>query len=115
MPDPKVPQSETADVRGLPEIRYENASQFRVIHCDGAFGELTPNRLVGVSLYTERFKPPDRIVLHADEQGNLSERPIFSKREVIRQLEATVLLSMDEARNLASLLLRTVGRMEENE
>jgi hypothetical protein len=113
--EPEAPQSESLDADELPEIRYEKSPQFRVIHCDGAFGGLTPQRFFGMSLYAERVKPPDRIVLEPDEKGNLTERPVFTKHEIIREVEATVLLSLDQAESLGRWLLRGVQGMKENE
>lgn len=115
MSEPEAPQPDSLEPKGLPDIRYENSPQFRVIHCDGAVGGLTPQGLVGMSIYAERVKLPDRIVLEADERGNLTERPVYVKHEIIRQVEATVLLSYDQAETLGGWLLNAVSRAQENE
>ena len=111
----ETPQSEPIDSKDLIEIRLEKSPQFRIIHCDGAFGGPTPNRLLGISLYAEFVNPPDRIVLDPDRHGNLTERPVYTKREIIRQVEATVLLSANDAETLGSWILRQVDRMREKE
>ena len=115
MSEPEAPQFDSSDAKDLPEIRYENSPQFRVIHYDGCFGAQTPHGSFGMSLYSERVKPPDRIVLDADEQGILTERFIYDKREIIRQVEVTVLLSLDQAETLGQWLLTTVMQAKENE
>ena len=113
--EPEAPQPDSSDAKDLPDIRYENSPQFRVIHCDGAFGGQTPQGLFGMSLYAEHVKPPDRFVLELDEQGNLTQRPMDTKHEIIRQVEATVILTLDQAETLGSWLRDGVSRAKENE
>lgn len=113
MSEPEQPQSEPIDPKDLIEVRLEKSPQFRVIHCDGASGRPTPNRLLGMPLYAEFVNPPGRILLDRGEHGNLTERPVKTKREIIRQFEATVLLSANDAQTLGRWILRPVKRMRE--
>ena len=104
----------SADLRDGLEIRYWSAPKFEVIRCDGGCGGLAPERFFGMSHDAERLKPPGRSVLDAHSQGNLSERPVSAKRAISRQAGTTVPHSMDDAKNFARCLLRTVRRIEEN-
>ena len=109
-----APRSTSSVPKEFPEIKYQRSAQFRVIHCDGAFGGFTPKRLLGMSLYAERNNLPDKSVLNVDDEGMLRERLVFSKREIIRQVEATVLLSVDDAESLGSWILEQVKQARKN-
>ena len=113
MSEPETLQSEPIDPKDLIEIGLEKSPHFCVIHCGGVFGRPTRNRLLGMSLYAEFVNPPDRILLDPNEQGNLTERPIYTKREIIRQVEATVLLTANDGQTLGRWILRPVKRMRE--
>lgn len=115
MSEPEAPQPDSPDANDLPDIRYENSPHFRVIHCDGTSGGWTPQGLFGLSLYAELVKPPDKIVLELDEQGELTQRTVYGKREIIRQVEATVMLSLDQAERLGRWLQNEAQQAKENE
>ncbi len=108
MSEPEAPQTESVDVTKLPEVRYMKSNSFRVIHCDGAVGALTPRRFLGVSLYSERVGLPDRSLLEADEDGNVIETLIVGNREIVREIEATVMLRVEAAESLANWLLARI-------
>lgn len=113
MSEPEAPQSDSPDANDLPDIKYENSSHFRVTHCDIDPGGRTPQRLFGMSLYAQLVKPPYRIV-ELDEQGDLKQWLIYTKREVIRHVEATVMLSLDQLETLGSWLRNEALQAKEN-
>ncbi len=113
--EPEVSASNPVEATDVLEFRYQKSPQFRIIHCDGAYGGFTPKGLFGLSLYAERAQLPDKTVLNMNEQGNLTERHEPAKRDVIRQVEATVLLSADQAETLGRWILEHVRRVKGNE
>ena len=101
---PEAPPAESVDAKAVPEIRYEESSEFRVFHCHGAIGGPTPKGFFGMSLYAERYSLPDKAVPEVDSEGNVTER-YEGKIEIVRRVEATVLLTVDEAGALGRWLV----------
>ena len=54
-------------------------------------------------------------MLELDEQGELTQRPVYGKLEVVRQVEATVMLSLDQAESLGRWLRNEAQQAKENE
>jgi len=77
----------------------------RVFHCDGAIGGSTPKGFFGMSLYAERFSLPDKAVPEADAEGNV---------EIVRRVEATVLLTIEEAASLGRWLVDRAQQLKGN-
>ena len=106
----ETPQAKSVGAKVLPDVRYTKSTSFRVIHCDGAVGALTPSRFLGMSLYSERVGLPDQSILKVSEDGNVIESLVVHKREIIREIEATVMLTVDEAESLGNWLLEQVQK-----
>ena len=111
--EPEVAPSESVDAKAVPEIRYEESSELRVFHCHGAIGGPTPKGFFAMSLYAERYGLPDKAVLEVDAEGNVTER-LEGKVEIVRRVEATVLLTVDEAGSLGRWLLDGAQRLKGN-
>ncbi len=108
MSESETPQATSVGAKGLPDVRYTKSTSFRVIHCDGAVGAVTPRRFLGMSLYSERVGLPDQGILTVDEDGKVIESLVEHKREIVREIEATVMLTLDEAESLGNWLLERV-------
>ena len=111
--EPEAPPSESVEPRAVPEIRYEESSELRVFHCHGAIGGPTPNGFFGMSLYAERYSLPDKAVPEVDAEGNVTER-LEGKVEIVRRVEATVLLTVDEAGSLGRWLVDRAKQLKGN-
>ena len=112
--EPEASPSESVYAKAVPEIRYEESPELRVFHCHGAIGGPTSKGFFGVSLYAERYSLPDKAVPEVDSEGNVTER-LEGKVEIVRRVEATVLLTVDEAGTLGRWLLDGVERLKENQ
>lgn len=112
--EPEGPPSESVDAKAVPVIRYEESSELRVFHCHGAIGGPTPQGFFGMSLYAERYSLPDKAVPEVDSEGNVTER-LEGKVEIVRRVEATVLLTLDEAGSLGRWLLDRAQQLKGNE
>ena len=111
--EPEAPPSESVDANAVPEIRYEESPELRVFHCHGALSGPTPKGFFGMSLYAERYSLPDKAVREVDAEGNVTER-LEGKVEIVRRVEATVLLTVDEAESLGRWLLDTAEQLKGN-
>ena len=111
--EPAAPPSESVDAKAVPEVRYEESSELRVFHCDGAIGGPTPKGFFGMSLYAERYSLPDKAVSEEDAEGNVTER-LKGKVEIVRRVEATVLLTVDEAGSLGRWLVDRAQQLKGN-
>ena len=111
--EPEVPPSQSFDANAVPEVRYEESSEFRVFHCDGAIGSPTPKGFFAMSLYAERYGLPDKAVPEVDAEGNVTER-LEGKVEIVRRVEATVLLRVDEAGSLGRWLVDRAQQLKGN-
>jgi|ERR1700723_572588 hypothetical protein len=78
---------------------FIKSNYYRVVHVDGAFGGLTPQGKVFVSMYSERAPIPEIITHELKDSGSRLGQEIIpdrkSKEGIIREVE--VGLSMDEA------------------
>ena len=101
----EVPSSEPVDSEDVPEIRYEESSKSKVFHCDGAIGGPTPKGFFAMSLYTERYSLPDKGIPDVDAQGNVTEH-LHGNPEIVRRVQATALLTLDDAISLESWLMK---------
>ena len=94
-------------------FRYLKSHFFRVIHADGAWGGISPRGDIHMSLYNERWAMPDssRIVL-GDGDKVLSPEEYEMSGEVIRELEADVVVDLDTARRLYVWLGQKIEEFE---
>jgi hypothetical protein len=103
---PKVPS----------EIEFDliKSNLFRVIHADGAIGGVSPQGYVHMALYNERRAIPTKIV-HALDGSKLGSE-IQSKREgrrgMVREIEADIVLGIEEARALQMWLTNQISQIE---
>lgn len=96
------PQAETKPIKV--KCHFAKSRFYRVIHADGAWGGLTPQVNIQMALYSERVKVPD-LVTYAAESSGLKELERDGKsvparsaeREIERELEADVILSLEAA------------------
>jgi hypothetical protein len=115
----------TTPTTPIPEkIRFFfiKSNYFRVVHVDGAFGGLTPQGRIFVSMYSERGPIPE-IVSHTVTQGGLSigeeiktERQ--SKDGIIREVEVGLSIDVTAAEALHKWLgeqIETIKKLKVSE
>src|SRR5215204_882367 len=81
-----------------PEIIFEyiKSNLFRVIHCDGAIGGVTPSGNLHIAFFSERPAMPRTLVHTRNEMGTLGP-PIpertEGRRSVIREMDVDVVVA----------------------
>lgn len=96
-------------------FRYYKSHNFRVIHADGAFGGMTPRAGLFVAFYNERFPIPEATTHSITQDGALGEElrsERVSKKEIIREVEAGVLLDVEAAKSLVQWLNQKISEVE---
>jgi hypothetical protein len=94
---------------------YLKGSQFRVLHVDGAFTGLTQTG-VSVSFFSERQPIPRRVVHKVNKDGSLGEE-IKEQRvvrdAVIRDVDITVVMNIEVAKAVVSVLSNMISAQDE--
>ena len=76
----------------LAEFHQIKSNFFRVIHADGAFGGVSPNGYIHMSIYSERRALP-RLIVHEIEPDSLGKEVGREGRAgMVRELEVDVVL-----------------------
>jgi len=98
------------------KFHYIKGNHFRVIHVDGAIGGATPQGLIHVAIFSERFPIPLQTV-HALTDGNIVEDPqrVLTRDGIVREIEADLMMSLDSAKSLLGWLSTTVAQVEKAE
>ena len=95
---PKEPQ--TIQIHNL------KSNFFRVVHADGTWCSVNPQKEIHVAFYSERFPIPDSIFLEVDEKGivkgeNFSKRQ--AKKDWVREMEVEVVLTVPAAKAVVGI------------
>ena|ERR1035437_2387583 len=102
---------------GEMEFHFEKSTAFRVIHVDGAFGGIAPNRHIHMAVYSERQPIPKRIV-HTIAGGVLGPE-LLEKREtrsgIFREIEADLVLTKESALAVRDWLDQRIAEMIQTE
>lgn len=98
------------------EFHFEKASFFRVIHVDGAFGGVSPgNRLIHMSVYSERQPIPKKIVQkinHGVLGEEIPEKRI-ARSGIFRELEADLVMSLETATAIRVWLDQKINELQQ--
>src|SRR5690606_1864207 len=88
--------------RSVP-VHMIKSQHFRVTHCDGAFGGITPDRKsIHVCLFNTRAAIPTEILYAVNEQGEVSNEISRTTRGgLVRELEIDVVFDPDTAETVA--------------
>ena len=101
------------------EINYQKSPQYRTIHCDGAYGGITSRALIAATFYSERNVIPrttQRVVEEVGPDGQTALGPEVFKEGfsgLMRQLEATLVMDINAAREFYVWLGGKVADLEE--
>jgi hypothetical protein len=90
------------------QFHYLKSAHFRVIHADGAWGGLTPDANVFINFFSQRPPIPDLTVHEISADGSLGPEISdsgISKRGVVREIEAGVVLSLETTNALIQWLI----------
>lgn len=106
---------ETTDRPSEITFHFNKSKHFRVIHVDGAIGNLTPRGLIFVSLYSERGSLPDFIKQDVQPDGRLSseQRPHIKSEGIMREMEVGLMVDMRTAKEIITWLTQLVNQGEQ--
>jgi hypothetical protein len=96
-------------------FHYIKSSSFRVIHTDGAVGNVTPSGLIFVGFYSERAAIPQMMVHDITEAGQVgSERTDerISKKGIVREVEVGATMSVEVAQKVVEWLQERIDLVQ---
>lgn len=96
-------------------FHYLKTGAYRPLHVDGAVGAITPQGLISMSLYSEHIPIPQSVTHAVTEEGVLGAEISEARRAkegVIRDVEATLLLSETVARSIQKWLEERLDELE---
>ena len=95
------------------EFHYLKSNSFRVIHCDGVWGGVTPRSYIAMSFFSERYPIPQKIVHELESDGALGEQTgRDSKKGIIREVEVEVTVDLETAKSLRTWLKAHIDFIE---
>ena len=113
-----TPITPPTELRPGSEIRfhYLKSPSFRVVHCDGAIGSLSPQGYIAAAIFSERIPIPQQTVQIIDANGaigaeNLGRR--VQREGIVREVEVELIMNISTAENLAQWLLKHVEAIKE--
>ncbi len=99
-------------------INYIKSNFFRVIHVDGITGGITPSSDIYMTLFSERFSIPKKLVFELDSEGSV-ESEIVEERDdldsVIREIDVNAVMKVETAKALVEWLQNMIALAEEDE
>lgn len=101
----------------LIEFHYQKSPHYRSVHVDGFYGGVTPRGYVAVSLFNERSPIPKHVVRRviASDGKSLTagkEEIIETLHGIVRQVETTMYMDLNTAREFQLWLARCVDELE---
>lgn len=96
-------------------FHYIKSNQFRVVHTDGAIGNIAPSGLIFVGLYSERGAIPQTMVHELTDTGQVGpehsdER--IGKKGIVREVEVGAMMSAETATALITWLQEKVDLVQ---
>jgi hypothetical protein len=108
-------KTENPDHSKKVKFNYIKSNFFRVIHADGAWGGLSANGQIHMTLYNERLPIPQQITHLVSSEGKLGEElkeARISKEGFIREIEVDVVMDLDVAKAIAKWLESKINFVE---
>ena len=92
-------------------VHYSKSSLFRVIHADGVYGGATPTAgNVMMTIFSHRIPFPERTMI--DAFGNEITRGRVAKSGVERELEVSIVMSLELAKSVLQWLDNSIKNVE---
>ncbi len=98
------------------KLDYIKAPTFRDIFVDGVFGGVTPRGYIQMAVYNERFSIPQTAVLELNPDGTAGEEILekrVSRSDVVRDVEANLIMDAELARSVAAWLIEKAEVIEQ--
>lgn len=93
-------------------FHYIKADGFRTIYAEGAYGGLTGRGLIQFSLYNERAAIPTRSKIELTEHGLGVEETLECREGFVREVEASVLMTLENAKAFRTWLDEKINALE---
>jgi hypothetical protein len=106
---------------GIPEqvaFDYIKSSHFRVIHCDGVIGGMSPAGYIHATLFSERGAIPQRHIHRLNPDGQLGElvaEKTQTRESIVREMDVDVVLSVSAAEVLIDWLIKRVAEAKSSQ
>ena len=111
-PKNDIPQDPAAEPTKV-KFTYAKCRFFRVIRVDGAWGGVTPQGEIAMSVYNERIPLPDFQEFSIGENGSLKlEKQDTTSQGILREVEAAISMRPEAALTMANWLLEKVTQFE---
>jgi hypothetical protein len=94
---------------------YKESTQHRVVHVDGAFGNVTPQGFIAVSFYSERAASLVEATHKLMDDGRTIDATPFEftgKMGILRETDVTAVISPETAKNIVQWLLQRIAEAE---
>lgn len=105
---------ESSEILSKVRIRFIRSNLCRTIQMDGAWGGVTPQGLIHMAIFNERWDAPTESTVAISPDGrSLPEIPDEVEARVIREIEANVFMSLVTAVSLRDWLNRKIADLEE--
>jgi hypothetical protein len=95
------------DTPPVVQFHYIKSNLFRVVHTDGAIGNVTPSGLIFVGLYSERAAIPQIMVHEITEAGQVGPERLderVTKKGIVREVEVGATMSVETATSVITWL-----------
>jgi hypothetical protein len=96
-------------------FHYIKGNFFRVIHTDGAVGNVTPSGLIFVGLYSERSAIPQMMVHDITPTGQVGSEHAderVSKSGIVREVEVGATMSVETATSIVAWLQEKIDLVQ---
>lgn len=109
------------EIPKVPKVRfvYRKARHHRTLHADGAWAAITPQLEVQFSLFNDLRIMPDEVTHLVTDKGGIGdevskEPPEKLPPDVLREVDVTVVVSKDTAKNLITALGQMVKQIDDH-
>ena len=94
---------------------YQKARHHRTFHADGLWAGITPQLEVQIALFSNLKPMPVDVIHKVTNEGRLGEgkETIGDQHDVIREVDATVVLNKETARAAIELLQRMLTQIDQ--
>lgn len=96
-------------------FHYIKSPQYRVSHADGAHGGITPPGKIQMNFYSERTPIPQTTFHEINEDRSLGaelEKERIGKTGIIREIDTTIIIDINTAKNLVEWLNQKIQTIE---
>lgn len=101
-----------------PELQFDyvKSNFFRVVHADGVFGGITPNGLIHMDFWNQRFPIPKHVIHPLEPDGTLGpeirEKRLSRDTNVVREVEVGIVVDPRAASELIAWLQDKLDQLQ---